>query len=283
MDFTQEDTLLSIFSCLPIASSYKAGWKNIQLAHFRQPPHCIPEHSFGQHIICINVGNPVRLQQVVEARSETVHSLPGDIGLYPANLWQTFRWNGEAEFLNLYLEPTLLLQLSYELGGGNSIELVPQLTGFFDPLIQNIALALKRELDLDGAGSHLYADSMANALAVHLLTRYSTRERAIRSPKGGLSKQQLKQAIDYIHEHLERDLSLAELAAVVRLSSYHFARLFKQSTGVSPHQYHIRFRIDRAKQLLQGDLTIAQVAHTDGKVIKFRQYIDTLAVVSAVK
>lgn len=169
------------------------------------------------------------------------------------------------------------------MGGGNSIELVPQLTGFFDPLIQNIALALKRELDLDGAGSHLYADSMANALAVHLLTRYSTRERAIRSPKGGLSKQQLKQAIDYIHEHLERDLSLAELAAVVRLSSYHFARLFKQSTGVSPHQYHIRFRIDRAKQLLQGDLTIAQVAHTDGKVIKFRQYIDTLAVVSAVK
>jgi AraC family transcriptional regulator len=58
---------------------------------------------------------------------------------------------------------------------------------------------------------------------------------------------------------------LAELAAIVRLSQYHFAHLFKQSTGISPHQYLIRWRIERAKQLLaMGNLSIAAIAQTVG-------------------
>ena len=60
-------------------------------------------------------------------------------------------------------------------------------------------------------------------------------------------------------------MSLAELAAVVQLSSFHFAHLFKQTTGVSPHQYHIRCRVERAKQLLlTKNLTIAEVAYIVG-------------------
>lgn len=134
---------------------------------------------------------------------------------------------------------------------------------FFDPLIQQIGLALKHALE-NGLGSRLYADSMANALAVHLLSRYSTRKQAIQYYEGGLSRRDLNQVIDYIHEHLEKNLSLAELAGVVQLSSYHFAHLFKQSTGSSPHRYHIQCRIERTKQLLVKGLGIADVAQAVG-------------------
>jgi AraC family transcriptional regulator len=77
-----------------------------------------------------------------------------------------------------------------------------------------------------------------------------------------LSKHKLRAVIEYIHEHLDADLSLDHLAAVAHVSPYHFARLFKNSTGLPPHQYVIACRIERAKELLrQRDrLPIAEVA-----------------------
>jgi len=263
IDFTQESSLSLPY--LPVVSSCRAGWDKIQLALYCQPSYRIPEHYSPHHVICINAGNPVTLQQTVDGRSETIDSVPGDIGIYPANLRQTFHWHQDAKFLQLYLEPTLLIQAGTELCSKEGIELVPQLTSCFDPLIYQIAIALKTALEIDGTGSKLYADAMANALAVHLLFRYSTRKPAIQHDSGRLSEQKLRQVIAYIDEYLNRDLSLAELANLVQLSSYHFARLFKQSTGIAPHQYHIRCRVDRAKQLLlAGELSIADVAYEVG-------------------
>ena len=265
VDFTQAETLVSILPCSPLLSSQAAGWNGIQLAHFRQPPHSIPVHYSLQHIICINVGKPVLFNQSIDRYAETVRTVSGDIGIYPAHLSQSFSWESETEFLQLYLEPKLLNHFSYELGGSDRVELLPQLTSFYDPLINNIGFALKRALETDGTRSNLYADTMANALAVHLLSRYSTEKPEIRQYRGGLSHQNLQCVIDYINDHLDRNLSLAELAAIAQLSSYHFARLFKQSTGISPHQYHIQCRIERAKQLLRrGDIAIAEIACTVG-------------------
>ena len=66
---------------------------------------------------------------------------------------------------------------------------------------------------------------------------------------------------DYISDRLDRELSLNELAAIAQLSPYHFSRAFKQSTGISPHQYVIQQRIERAKQLvLQGKMSLADIA-----------------------
>jgi AraC family transcriptional regulator len=263
IDYTQENSLS--FPFLPVISSCRVGWDKIELALYRQPSYRIPEHCSPHHVICINTGNPVTLQQTVDGQSETIYSVLGDIGIYPANLWQSFHWYQDAEFLQLYLEPTLLIQAATELCGKDSIELVPQLTSCFDPLIYQIALALKTTLETDGIGSRLYADAMANALAAHLLSRYSTRKPVIQNYLGGLSQHNLGQVISYINEYLERDLSLAELANVVQLSPYHFARLFKKSIGIAPHQYHIRCRVERAKQLLLAkDLSLADVAYTVG-------------------
>jgi AraC family transcriptional regulator len=120
-------------------------------------------------------------------------------------------------------------------------------------------------LENNPKGSRLYAETMANALAVHLLQNYSAHQPILREYTGGLSSRQLRQVIDYINGHLDRDLGLAELAAVVQMSPHYFTRLFKQSTGLTPHQYVIRRRVERAKELLfKGELSIAEVAYSVG-------------------
>lgn len=80
-----------------------------------------------------------------------------------------------------------------------------------------------------------------------------------------LPQNRLRQAIDYIHDNLEEDLSVATLAAVAHLSSSQFAHLFKASTGLSPHQYVIAQRVERARRFIRDESrSLAQVAATVG-------------------
>ena len=79
--------------------------------------------------------------------------------------------------------------------------------------------------------------------------------------EGGFSKRGLEQATDYINDNLSRKLTLAEIAGVAHMSPDHFARSFKAATGLSPHQYVIHRRVERAKSLLlDTGLTVAEVA-----------------------
>ena len=89
---------------------------------------------------------------------------------------------------------------------------------------------------------------------------------AVRGSRGGLPGRKLRAVLEYIHQHLVTDLTLRDLAAIAHLSPYHFARLFKVSTGLPPRQYVIARRVEWAKQLLRGedDLTLAQIAARAG-------------------
>src|SRR5581483_11556786 len=78
---------------------------------------------------------------------------------------------------------------------------------------------------------------------------------------GALARGRLSAVVEYVEGHLHAGPTLEDMAAVARLSPYHFARQFKTATGLPPHQYVIARRVERAKQLLQGgDLSLAEVA-----------------------
>lgn len=263
-DHGKNNSLL-VFPYPPLLASNCANWENIQFAHFQQPARNIPEHVSPQHTICLNVGKPVRLEQAIDGKKETVNSVSGDLAIYPAYLRQQFSWDKEAEFFNLFLEPLFLTQVGYDAFGSDRLELIPHLATLFDPFVQQISFALKTSLEIDGQNSNLYADSIAHALVIHLLLRYSTNSRQIKKIAGGFTQLQWKQIIEFIDVNLGRNICLTELAEIVRLSPYHFAHLFKKSTNMSPHQYLIRCRIERAKQLmLMGNLSIAAIAQTVG-------------------
>jgi AraC family transcriptional regulator len=75
----------------------------------------------------------------------------------------------------------------------------------------------------------------------------------------------LRRVTEYIQQNLDKDLALAELAAVVYMSPYHFARLFKCSTGVPPHRFVVRQRIAHASTLLTTqELSIARISRMVG-------------------
>ena len=88
--------------------------------------------------------------------------------------------------------------------------------------------------------------------------------RALREP-GTLPLSRLRRVTEHIREHLDKDLTLAQLGAVVYMSPYHFARLFQRSTGLPPHRFVVRARIGHAATLLAGpDLSIARISHVVG-------------------
>ena len=249
----------------PELSSNGVGWGKLRLSQRKLSPHTVPEHVTEHHSICINLGRPLAMTASVDGRSRQVKRSPGAVGIFPAHHWQSFGWDQDAEFLDLYLEPALIDQTAVGLCGRDGVELEPHLGDRFDPLIYQVAIALKQALTLDRSGSRLYADSMASALAAHLVVHYSAHRPKVKVPEGGLPAQSFKQVIDYIDAHLDQNLSLADLARVAQLSPYHFARLFKQSTGMSPHRYHIHCRVERAKQLLlKKRLPLADIAQQLG-------------------
>ena len=145
--------------CAPVISSDRAGWSAIQLALFDQPPHRIPEHVSPSHVVCINAGTDVTLEQSIDGRTYTGESVTGDVGIYPAHLWQAFEWHQRAKFLQLYLKPIAINRVGSELYGQDSIELVPQPMPFA-PVINQIAIALQNTLAAQKNGSQLYADTI---------------------------------------------------------------------------------------------------------------------------
>jgi AraC family transcriptional regulator len=111
----------------------------------------------------------------------------------------------------------------------------------------------------------LYGESLATALALHLLRRYAVYPPTGGDPRGGLPPARLRQVLEYMHTHLGDELSLRQLAAVVQLSQHHFAALFKQSTGCSPYQYLLRQRLATAQQwLAEPRLSLAQISYRLG-------------------
>ena len=145
-----------------------------------------------------------------------------------------------------------------------AVEFVETL-GIFDPEIETIALSLLWELRSPGLGGRLYVESLATILGIHLLRHHSSVKRPSLPRSVGLDTQTRRRVYTYIDEHLAEDLALSEIAAVASLSPYHFARLFKASTGVSPHQYVIQRRIERAKLLLSTtNWSLSAIAHAVG-------------------
>ena len=83
--------------------------------------------------------------------------------------------------------------------------------------------------------------------------------------RSDLPPYRLRRVTQYIHEHLQGELRLVELSALVHMSPYHFARLFKRSTGLPPHRFLVRCRIDEARALLAArTASIAEISRSVG-------------------
>lgn len=136
---------------------------------------------------------------------------------------------------------------------------------FFDKDLWETAQKLKEQAKHSDAAHRQYAEALSIVLVHELLRLNNTAIPAKQSFRGGLAGWQEKKVAQYIDEHLLEDVSLATLAAVVKLSPYHFVRAFKQSFGLPPHRYLSSLRMQRAKTLLANPaMSVTQVGFNLG-------------------
>lgn len=263
VDFNSEDNQSSIILA-PINSSANKGWNNIGVGYYRLPTSETPEISFLQHIIAVHVDKyPVKGERILEGRVVKETYRNGKIAIYPAQMIQRMNWDKEIEFINLSLEPKLLMNCADKCIDSN-LEILPQFA-IEDSVIYSLGLALKKEIESNNSGSLLYAESAATMLAVHLLRHYAVQKPRIKDFTRGLSRSKLKLIINYINDNLHHNLGLNQLAELLQMSPNHFLRLFKQSTGVTPYQYVLQCRINKAQELLKNrKLTIAEISQQLG-------------------
>jgi AraC family transcriptional regulator len=181
----------------------------------------------------------------------------------PAGNSGRLRYSGRFDRLVVYLKPRLVARVAAEEFGLDPARLtVPPLDAQALPHLRATMLAVDAELTASGAGGRLASESLANVLAVHLIRHLSAPRRLERGRDGALPRGRLRAVVEYIEEHLDGGPTLAQLAAVVGLNPYHFARQFKAATGLPPYRFVILRRVERARQLLHAgtDLSLAEVA-----------------------
>ncbi len=252
-------------------STKKVSLPIIQVEHCWLPATTgAPNHCSSQHFVTVHLNaDPVVKELKLNGCIQRGNFAAGDICLTPAaTSVSSVSIQKPSELVALHIEPTFLGRAFAEIADPQDFELAPQFK-LKDPLIHQMAIALKAQLESpEGGWNRLYVESMVTAICVHLLQRYSTRKtnaHTIEPSSDGLPKTQLSQVLEYIHEYADQNLSLLEMAQQVQMSPYYFSRLFKQSTGLSPHQYLITHRIEQVKRLLETTkLSIAEIASQAG-------------------
>jgi AraC family transcriptional regulator len=248
----------------PVVLKKTASWDDISLVYYRFRGGELPEHSHRKHLVTFSLDGrcegEIRTASGFRARAQTAES----VCVIPSGQPFSAQLVGESEQLAIYLEPSLVLRAASEASAARrSVEVVEACVPV-DPVIRNVGLALLSELESEGVGGRLYAESLANVLAVHLLRHYASSNNAPRFG-GGLSGQRLRRVLAFIADNYESDLSLTALSAVAGMSAFHFAREFKRETGLPPHQYLIKFRVERAKALLvESELPLVEVSSRAG-------------------
>jgi AraC family transcriptional regulator len=250
-------------------SSRQLGWNGILVEqhHYSSTLYQAEEKELpglSDHWLILPMGHPTYVSQKSDDRWHESTFQEGDVLLLPAerhSYWRCPASEVVQTELNIHLQPQLIEQVAKTSAiVPASVHLVNRL-GQQDWNLQHIALLLLAEVKSGGMMGQLYVESLTQALVIHLLRHYAESIQIITSEHKNLTRIQLQQAIDYIHAHLNQDLSLAELASVINVSPTYFAALFKQAMRISPHQYVIQQRVEQAKLMLaKTDLAIADIA-----------------------
>jgi AraC family transcriptional regulator len=251
-----------VFGVEPIHQSKGSPWPGIKLEHFQVEELCTAEGSTNFYLsaLCLRADSgatlgPAGNLAVIEPE-EMIVAGPGKV--------QAQQSTGAIEFLLLEIAPRYLMWAAEELLSGDHFDGCSCWRTRDDPL-RHIMLAMHHELLAGFPSGRLFGEYMGLSFATTLLGKRCSQAQRAAGYRGGLSPAKLRLVKSFINENLASNLSLTDIANLVQMGPCHFARAFKESTGLSPHQYVLRRRIDRAVEMLKDERSsLAGIAYDFG-------------------
>jgi AraC family transcriptional regulator len=251
----------------PLLSSIELGWKGLVVERYSVPPCELPDVPIVDHIVELVSQEHVSVGERPDwrGRLRPYSKYPGTSNFFPDGIRPKIHSFTQTDLIVCGLDPEFVEQLSGELDSNCGSQLREQLDvhddaiAYFMRLFENAAKS--------GQPNKLYVDHLIYAFTLRLFSLGQDRKFdriavGLECARGGLSREKLMRALEYIQEQLETQLTVSGIARAVHMSPYHFTRLFKQSTGKSPYRYVIEARARKAKELLaSGEFSIIEIAH----------------------
>jgi len=248
-----------------LLSSAPFGWRGIVVEWQRLDPLELPEHYIVGHGITVCTGArpiPFGWKDGDKRRDGTMN--PGEFHLLTHGEQNTPRWQQPFEEVSLILDRKFVADVVRDGLPAERVEFATQRSARDDAIVRYTDV-FRSELAAGCPNGPLYADAMTIGLALHLLSRYAIAKPKIPAPRGKLSSLQLRAVVEVIRARLDEDVSLPALAEHAHVSPFHFARLFRATVGMPPHQFVLRQRVQRSLTLLKaGSLPLAEVAIASG-------------------
>jgi AraC family transcriptional regulator len=240
-----------------------------RLLSLQQTAEGIPQHRPKQHVVCLHhFDRPMKLERHLDGRNRRETSAKGDVAFLPADAPTKLRLgkddpNQILAYSYLVFEADYLAELALANGIGRPLDFKPAFATP-DAVLHGISAALTSAPGIKDPAANLFVESLFNAAAAQILYNYAE----VRHPLSGphrLTDYQVRAAIDYIQDHVRDSLDLGSISRVAGLSEFHFARLFKAATGVTPFQFVTQVRMARARELLRKTrLPISEIAERVG-------------------
>lgn len=221
-------------------------WRGLAVWHQVGPPGDLYIPRVSAHTILVRRASPTELVQRQGPTVQRRRWLPGEAIIVPSGV-PTF-WRSEAARDNIHidLDPVWLQRVV----GGGEVRL-RSCFGQPDPVLSALAMALLASLHTNASLQPDFADGISLSLAAHLLEHYAQTDLHARAT-AALSRRELDRIAHMVQGDLQHRWSVRQLADAVGLSSFHFCRSFKAASGLSPHAFVTRLRMEEALRLLRS-------------------------------
>jgi len=248
-----------------LLSSVPLGWRGIIVEWQRLEPQELPEHYVIGHGLTVSTGKgPIAFGwRGGKGWREGVMN-PGECHLLAHGDLNTPRWLQTFDEVSLVLDPRFVVDVVQDGLPADRVAFATQ-RSVCDTTIARYAEAFRSELAADSPNGSLYADTLTVGFTLHLLASYAIAKPKLPLPRGKLSSFQLRTVVDFVQSHLHESVSLLALADQAHVSPFHFARKFRATVGLPPHQFLLRQRVQRSIGLIKaGKLPLAQIAVESG-------------------
>jgi AraC family transcriptional regulator len=224
----------------------------------------IPQHEHASFCLHLQTRGIVGLEWWCDGRHGVETPREGSLILLGAGTSDRLRWDGTSERLIVSLDAAMVERVAMEAGAA-AMPAFENRWHLQDASLRGLLTEMGREAEAGWPAGALYGELLGLSLASTLLRQHASLPVAMPDVRGGIPLPRMRRLLEFVEAHLESDLKLEQLAAEVGVTPFHFARLFRGVTGITPHQYVLGQRVERAKMLLRVQhLSVAEIAAACG-------------------